>query len=153
MTIELDLTYHGDPAGIRHVAREIEERGGVGALYVPEGNHDAFVYLTLAAIETTNLRLGTSIALPTLESDLTPSAAAEVGLKDVATEVPLEVRPGTQSGAEITLAGHGVPEGQVSLAVEIELQPQEKSFTDAELKAVADKVVAAAAKLGATLRG
>jgi phenylalanyl-tRNA synthetase beta chain len=50
-------------------------------------------------------------------------------------------------------AGHGVPEGQVSLAVEIELQPQEKSFTDAELKAVADKVVAAAAKLGATLRG
>jgi probable F420-dependent oxidoreductase len=63
VTIELDLTYHGDPAGIRHVAREIEERGGVGALYVPEGNHDAFVYLTLAAIETTNLRLGTSIAL------------------------------------------------------------------------------------------
>jgi phenylalanyl-tRNA synthetase beta chain len=50
-------------------------------------------------------------------------------------------------------AGQGVPEGQVSLAVEIELQPQEKSFTDAELKAVADKVVAAAAKLGATLRG
>ena len=49
--------------------------------------------------------------------------------------------------------GQGVPEGQVSLAVEIELQPSEKSFTDAELKAIADKVVAAAAKLGATLRG
>ena len=63
MTIDLDLTYHGDPAGIRHVARAIEERGGVGALYVPEGNHDAFVYLTLAAIETQRLQLGTSIAL------------------------------------------------------------------------------------------
>ncbi|WOF43166.1 phenylalanine--tRNA ligase subunit beta [Sphingopyxis indica] len=50
-------------------------------------------------------------------------------------------------------AGQGVPEGQVSLAVEVELQPQDKSFTDAELKAIADKVVAAAAKLGATLRG
>ena len=50
-------------------------------------------------------------------------------------------------------AGQGVPEGQVSLAVEIELQPQDKSFTDAELKAVADKVIAAAAKLGAMLRG
>jgi len=50
-------------------------------------------------------------------------------------------------------AGQGVPEGQVSLAVEVELQPQEKSFTDAELKAIADKVVAAATKLGATLRG
>ena len=49
-------------------------------------------------------------------------------------------------------AGQGVPDGQVSLAVEVELQPLEKSFTDAELKAIADKVVAAAAKLGAMLR-
>ncbi len=49
--------------------------------------------------------------------------------------------------------GQGVPEGQVSLAVEVELQPVEKSFTDAELKAIADKVVAAAAKVGAVLRG
>ncbi len=50
-------------------------------------------------------------------------------------------------------AGQGVPAGQVSLAVEVELQPAEKSFTDAELKAIADKVVAAAAKAGAVLRG
>jgi len=49
--------------------------------------------------------------------------------------------------------GTGVPEGQKSLAIEITLQPGEKSFTDEELKAVADKVVAAATKLGATLRG
>jgi phenylalanyl-tRNA synthetase beta chain len=49
--------------------------------------------------------------------------------------------------------GTGVPEGQKSLAVEVTMQPGEKSFTDAELKAVADKVVAAAGKLGATLRG
>jgi phenylalanyl-tRNA synthetase beta chain len=48
--------------------------------------------------------------------------------------------------------GTGVPEGQKSLAIEITLQPGEKSFTDEELKAVADKVVAAAAKLGASLR-
>ncbi len=44
-------------------------------------------------------------------------------------------------------------DGQKSMAVEITLQPAEKSFTDEELKAVADKVVVAAAKLGATLRG
>ncbi|MBX9881734.1 MAG: phenylalanine--tRNA ligase subunit beta [Sphingomonas sp.] len=50
-------------------------------------------------------------------------------------------------------AGAGVPEGQKSLAVEVTLQPGEKSFTDAELKAIADKVVTAAAKLGAVLRG
>lgn len=49
--------------------------------------------------------------------------------------------------------GQGMPEGQVSLAVEVELQPVDKSFTDAELKAIADKVVAAAAKVGAVLRG
>jgi phenylalanyl-tRNA synthetase beta chain len=49
--------------------------------------------------------------------------------------------------------GAGVEKGMKSLAVEVTLQPGEKSFTDAEIKATADKVVAAAAKLGATLRG
>ena len=49
--------------------------------------------------------------------------------------------------------GQGVPEGQKSLAIEVTLQPAEKSYGDAELKAISDKVVAAAAKLGAVLRG
>lgn len=49
--------------------------------------------------------------------------------------------------------GQGVPEGKKSIAVEVTLQPTEKTFTDADLKAVSDKVVAAAAKLGAELRG
>jgi phenylalanyl-tRNA synthetase beta chain len=48
--------------------------------------------------------------------------------------------------------GHGIPEGQKSLAVEVTLQPTEKSFTEEELKAISDRIVAAAAKLGATLR-
>jgi phenylalanyl-tRNA synthetase beta chain len=50
-------------------------------------------------------------------------------------------------------AGQGVPEGQKSLAIEVTLQPVEKSYTEEELKAVADRVIAAASKLGATLRG
>ena len=50
-------------------------------------------------------------------------------------------------------AGQGVPEGKKSVAVEVVLQPGDKSFTDAEIKAIADKVVAAAAKQGAELRG
>lgn len=50
-------------------------------------------------------------------------------------------------------AGQGVPEGQKSLAVEVTLQPGEKSYGEEDLKAIADKVVAAAAKLGAALRG
>ena len=50
-------------------------------------------------------------------------------------------------------AGQGVPEGQKSLAVEVTLQPGEKSYGEEELKVIADKVVASAAKLGAVLRG
>jgi phenylalanyl-tRNA synthetase beta chain len=49
--------------------------------------------------------------------------------------------------------GPGVPEGRKSLALEVTFQPGEKSFTEAELKALSDKVVAAAARLGAELRG
>jgi len=49
--------------------------------------------------------------------------------------------------------GQGVPEGQKSLALEVVLQPLEKSYKDADLKAITDKVTAAAAKLGAVLRG
>jgi phenylalanyl-tRNA synthetase beta chain len=43
-------------------------------------------------------------------------------------------------------------DGARSMALEVVLQPDDKSFTDADLKGVADKVVAAAAQLGATLR-
>ncbi|HYC65871.1 MAG TPA: phenylalanine--tRNA ligase subunit beta [Reyranellaceae bacterium] len=41
----------------------------------------------------------------------------------------------------------------LSLAVEVTLQPGEKSFTDAEIAEVSKKIVAAAEKLGAQLRG
>jgi len=50
-------------------------------------------------------------------------------------------------------AGQGVPGGKLSLAVEVTLQPSAKSFAESDLKAIADKIVAAAAKLGAELRG
>ncbi|MGC6328437.1 phenylalanine--tRNA ligase subunit beta [Rhizorhabdus sp. FW153] len=48
--------------------------------------------------------------------------------------------------------GQGVPEGEKSVAIEVVLQPSEKSFTDAELQAISERVVAAAAKAGARLR-
>ncbi|WP_324072771.1 MAG: phenylalanine--tRNA ligase subunit beta [Erythrobacter sp.] len=50
-------------------------------------------------------------------------------------------------------AGQGVPEGHKSIALEVTLQPGEASFKDAELKAIAEKIVAAAAKVGGELRG
>lgn len=49
--------------------------------------------------------------------------------------------------------GAGVPEGLKSLALEVTLQPADKSYAEADLKAIAEAVTKAAAKLGATLRG
>ena len=49
--------------------------------------------------------------------------------------------------------GPGVDEGKKSLAVEITLQPGEKSFSQEELDAISASVVKAAEKLGGVLRG
>lgn len=49
-------------------------------------------------------------------------------------------------------AGQGVEPGHKSLAIEVTLQPGAKSFTDVELKAISDKIVAAAKKIGGSLR-
>jgi len=49
--------------------------------------------------------------------------------------------------------GQGVPEGRKSLAIEVTLQPVEKSYTDQDLKAISARIVEAAGKLGAELRG
>ncbi|MBR0660226.1 phenylalanine--tRNA ligase subunit beta [Neoroseomonas oryzicola] len=49
--------------------------------------------------------------------------------------------------------GKGVPEGSKSLAIQVTLQPREATLTDAQIEAVADRVVAAVAKAtGAVLR-
>jgi phenylalanyl-tRNA synthetase beta chain len=49
--------------------------------------------------------------------------------------------------------GKGVPEGKKSLAIAVKLQPRERTLTDAEIEAVAQKIVTAVAKAtGGTLR-
>lgn len=58
----IDLTFHGDPSKAQDVARRVEA-ASAGGLFVPEGNHDPFIALALAATTTSSLRLGTSIAL------------------------------------------------------------------------------------------
>lgn len=60
--------------------------------------------------------------------------------------------------ADVTLfdvyRGPGVPEGKKSLAIEVTLQPRDKTLTDADIEAVSHKLVGAVAKAtGATLRG
>ena len=50
--------------------------------------------------------------------------------------------------------GRGVAQGKKSLAISVRLQPRDKTLADAEIEAVAQKIVAAVAKAtGATLRG
>ncbi len=50
--------------------------------------------------------------------------------------------------------GQGVPDGKKSLAIEVTLQPRDKTLTDAEIEAVAAKIVAAVKKAtGGELRG
>ncbi len=89
-------------------------------------------------------------------------AALQAVTRDFAFLVPPELKAGdlvrAVKGADkgtivdARLFDRFVKDDQTSLAVEVTLQPGAKSFTDEELKALADKVVAAAAKLGATLR-
>ncbi|WP_326523662.1 phenylalanine--tRNA ligase subunit beta [Sphingomonas sp.] len=92
----------------------------------------------------------------------TPPALQAV-TRDFAFLVPAELKAGDLVRAirgadkaaivDARLFDRFVKEDQTSLAVEVTLQPGAKSFTDEELKGIADKVVAAAAKLGAVLRG
>ena len=49
-------------------------------------------------------------------------------------------------------AGQGVSEGQKSLAVEVTLQPKDKSFQEAELLAIHAAIFEAAKKIGAVMR-
>jgi phenylalanyl-tRNA synthetase beta chain len=60
----------------------------------------------------------------------------------------------TQASVFDVYEGAGVPEGKKSIAVAVALQPREKTLTDAEIEAVAQRIVAEAAKkTGAVLRG
>jgi probable F420-dependent oxidoreductase len=63
--LAVDLAFNGGPERIAEVAREVERRedAGVRGLFVSEARHDPFLSLTLAAVETERLHLGTAIAL------------------------------------------------------------------------------------------
>jgi len=58
------------------------------------------------------------------------------------------------SGARVfdVYQGKGVPEGSKSVAIEVQIQPREKTLTDAEIEQLSGKIVAAVEKLGGKLR-
>ena len=86
----------GGPPGDLYVEIEIGEHD----LFKREGD-DLHCKVTLPM---TAAALGTKIDLPTLESDL----AADEG-SDVETTIPIDIKPGTQSGEAIVLNARGVP--------------------------------------------
>jgi phenylalanyl-tRNA synthetase beta chain len=82
----------------------------------------------------------------------------------VAADTPAEILLRAAKGAErnfitnVTLfdryAGKNLPDGQISLAIAVTIQPVEKSLTEAELDAISAKIVAAVGKAtGGVLRG
>jgi len=84
--------------------------GPAGDLYVEMhvADHPVFTrhgvdLLANVTIPMTAAALGTTIELPTLEADVASPDS------DVERTVPLEIRPGTQSGAETVLNARGVP--------------------------------------------
>jgi phenylalanyl-tRNA synthetase beta chain len=49
--------------------------------------------------------------------------------------------------------GKGIDDGQKSLAIDVTLSPKDETLTDAQIEAVSAKIVKAAEKIGAVLRG
>jgi molecular chaperone DnaJ len=85
----------GGPAGDLYVEMRVVDH----PLFVRDG---ADLHCTVT-VPMTAAALGTTLDLPLLEADLVD------GDSDVETNVAFEVRPGTQSGAEVVLGGRGVP--------------------------------------------
>jgi probable F420-dependent oxidoreductase len=59
----IDVSFHGQASEASARAAEVEGCDAVKGLFVPEGAHDPFVTLTLAASSTERLEIGTGIAL------------------------------------------------------------------------------------------
>jgi molecular chaperone DnaJ len=111
------------PAGVDSGTRvQLTEQGEVGPGGGPAGDlyveirvaqHDTFerhgsdLHCTVA-VPMTAAALGTTLTLPTLEADLVkgPDKGADSGVE---TSFEIDVKPGTQSGAEQVLRGRGVP--------------------------------------------
>ncbi len=106
------------PPGVDTGTRvQLAEQGEVGPGGGPAGDlyveihvrpHDTFTrvgndLLCHVTVPMTAAALGTSIMMPLLEADLGSDDP------ELVTSVELEIRPGTQSGTEQVMRGHGVP--------------------------------------------
>jgi phenylalanyl-tRNA synthetase beta chain len=117
----------------------------------------AEIYLDAVPMKRETGRMRTAYAPPALQP--VTRDFAFVTKRDAPADALLRAVRGADKIAIVDAAlfdvftGPGLAEDEKSLAVAVKLQPADKSFTDAELQAISDKVVAAATKLGARLRG
>jgi phenylalanyl-tRNA synthetase beta chain len=91
---------------------------------------------------------------PAVDRDFAFVVDAKVTAEDI---LKAARNPDRQLIAQVELfdvyEGKGIPEGKKSLAIAVRLQPKDKTLTDAEIDAAAQKIVAAVTKAtGATLR-
>ena len=117
----------------------------------------AEIYLDAIPVKRESGRMRTAYAPPALQA--VSRDFAFVVKRDTPADALLRAVRGADKDAIVDVAlfdvftGTGLAEGEKSLAIAVTLQPGDKTFTDADLKAISDKIVAAAAKAGAKLRG
>ena len=124
----------------------------VRALEAPAGTVAAEIYLDAIPAARSNERARPAYTPPALQP-VTRDFAFMVPA-DLAADTLVRAIRGSDKAVITDARLFDRYEGQqgLSLAVEVILQPGEKSFTDAEIGEVSKKIVAAAEKLGATLR-
>ena len=123
------------------------------ALDAPAGSVAAEIYLDAIPAPRSAERARAAFTPPALQA--VSRDYAFIVPADLAADALLRAVRGADRAAitEVRLFDRYEGEAGLSLAVEVMLQPGEKSFTEAEINAISAKIVAAAAKLGATLRG
>jgi phenylalanyl-tRNA synthetase beta chain len=92
--------------------------------------------------------------LQPLERDFAFVVDAKVSADEILRAARNAERPLIDSiGVFDVYEGKGVADGKKSIAITIRLQPKDKTLTDAEIEAIAEKIVAAVTKAtGASLR-
>jgi phenylalanyl-tRNA synthetase beta chain len=126
------------------VARELD---------APEGTVAAEIYLDAVPAPRSTERARAAFAPPALQA-VTRDFAFLVPAGLAADALVRAVRGADKATiTDVRLFDRYEGEQGLSLAVEVTLQPGEKSFTDTEIAEVSKRIVAAAEKLGASLRG
>ena len=122
------------------------------ALDAPAGSVAAEVYLDAIPAPRSTERARAAFTPPLLQA--VSRDYAFVVPADLSADALLRAVRGADKAAitEVSLFDRYEGETGLSLAVEVMLQPGEKSFTEAEINVISQRIVAAAAKVGATLR-